>query len=355
MQSLGLLLFHLSITFHRLESLVEPKLNLPLPSNMSRYNPPQTSLNNPPNPTCTIYPVTLQTWDQLNIDDYIRNFKGGQQIGLEDFTFLNQVSNFVCGLGENCLAGQQCSPFQSQLWFVLYALQEWNLYVNSLYEAVTAAITQVRDISADMINDFLVDPNTSHEQTVDLAIALTAVAATALIGFTIGCAGAALFPTMGLAVESGGAAAGAGSGAVLLKRSLTNRSDSPTSDLPELPNVSPEGIQKSDATLASQMNRLGQLQSALEQDLQLRLLRSQTAGDSLDITQDPSGEEEGEKNPLAIQREIRDSIMNDSVWASWMKQLLLNGNDRRKDQELTNSVAVQRLSQSPRTVLKPLV
>ncbi|KAH9814784.1 hypothetical protein DFH28DRAFT_281784 [Melampsora americana] len=139
MRSRGFLL-GLSLTIQSPVSIVRSSISPPNPI-MSQSNP-QHSLSSPS--TCTIYPVTLQTWHELKIDDYIRNFPGGRVMKLEDFTFLNKVTNFVCGLGENCLAGQQCSPFQAQLWLTLYGLQEWNLYVNSLYEAVTAAITQVR-------------------------------------------------------------------------------------------------------------------------------------------------------------------------------------------------------------------
>lgn len=64
----------------------------------------QTSLTS--KPACVVYPVRLQTWDELRIDDYIRSFPGARQMRLEDFVFFNKVSNFVCGLGENCLAGQ---------------------------------------------------------------------------------------------------------------------------------------------------------------------------------------------------------------------------------------------------------
>lgn len=76
---------------------------LALPPNVTSQTPQSTL---PPTSACTIYPVTLQTWDELGIDNYIRSFPGGRGMGLEDFTFTNKVTNFVCGLGENCLAGQ---------------------------------------------------------------------------------------------------------------------------------------------------------------------------------------------------------------------------------------------------------
>lgn len=253
-------------------------------------------------------------------------------IKLEDFTFLNKVTNFVCGLGENCLAGQQCSPFQAQLWFTLYGLQEWNLYVNSLYEAVTAAITQVREISSDMINDFLVDPDVSHEKNTHLAITLTAVAATALLGFLIGFAGTWLAPAMGVTVEtaetSGGVAAFGAAG--IVKRSLAKRSYEPVDGDTTFANVSPDEIQKSDDELASNMNRLSQLQASIDQKYRLRMMRTQETGSEFTMTTDSSEEEE----IISMQKTIRDSIIKDSAWANWMRQL-------SKDQDQHESITTK--------------
>ncbi|KAH9810289.1 hypothetical protein DFH28DRAFT_986664 [Melampsora americana] len=315
MRSRGFLL-GLSLTIQSPVSIVRSSISPPNPI-MSQSNP-QHSLSSPS--TCTIYPVTLQTWHELKIDDYIRNFPGGRVMKLEDFTFLNKVTNFVCGLGENCLAGQQCSPFQAQLWLTLYGLQEWNLYVNSLYEAVTAAITQVRDISSDMINDFLVDPDESHEKTVHLAITLTAVAATALLGFLIGFAGTWIAPAMGVSAETaetyGGVAAFGAAG--LVKRSLAKRSFATVDEDTTFPNVSPDDIKDSDDELASKMNRLNQLQTSLGQKIRLHMMGTQDIDSDFTTTTDFSEKED----IMSMQKTIRDSIMKDSAWASWMRQIL---------------------------------
>ncbi|EGG10723.1 uncharacterized protein MELLADRAFT_93543 [Melampsora larici-populina 98AG31] len=314
---------------------------------MSQPNP-QHSLSSPS--TCTIYPVTLQTWQELRIDDYIRNFPGGRVMKLEDFTFLNKVTNFVCGLGENCLAGQvraktlrhQCSPFQAQLWFTLYGLQEWNLYVNSLYEAITAAITQVRVESTTRVLTFispilssqhsLVDPDESHEKTIHLAITLTAVAATALLGFIIGFAGTWIAPAMGVAVEtteaSGGVAAFGAAG--IVKRSLAKRSYEPVDGDTIFANVSPDEIKKSDDDLASNMNRLSQLQTSIDQKFRLRMMGTQDIASDFTTTSESSEQEE----IISMQKTIRDSIMKESAWASWMTQLL-------KDQDQHESITTK--------------
>lgn len=77
---------------------------------------PAPSANQPgaaPNPNttqCQIYPTTLESWNELGVDTFLSTFPGGKDTALEDFTFINHITNFVCGLGENCLAGQVGHP-----------------------------------------------------------------------------------------------------------------------------------------------------------------------------------------------------------------------------------------------------
>ncbi|WAQ89972.1 hypothetical protein PtA15_11A664 [Puccinia triticina] len=124
----------LSLSFlkNTFASIPAPQAILPGPS-------PNTN-----NTTCQIYPNTIESWNQLGVDQFLSDFPGGKDTPLDDFIFGNRITNFVCGLGENCLAGQQCLPFQGSLWFMLYSLQEWNLYVNSLYDATTGAVAQIK-------------------------------------------------------------------------------------------------------------------------------------------------------------------------------------------------------------------
>ncbi|KAI8455423.1 hypothetical protein BY996DRAFT_4580846 [Phakopsora pachyrhizi] len=144
---------------------------------------------------CVIYPTTIESWNQLGVENFIQNFPNAQSLSLEDFTFVNKVTNFICGLGENCLAGQQCSPFQGPLWFTLYALQEWNMYVNNLDEAVTSAVSQ---ISSEMISDFLIRPDLHSEILTSISILVASLLAIAAASAFIGIFGPISFPAWGV-------------------------------------------------------------------------------------------------------------------------------------------------------------
>jgi hypothetical protein len=62
--------------------------------------------NNVNNTQCQIYPTTIESWNQLEVDQFLANFPGGKDTPLDDFIFGSHITNFACGLGENCLAGQ---------------------------------------------------------------------------------------------------------------------------------------------------------------------------------------------------------------------------------------------------------
>jgi len=64
------------------------------------------------------------------------------------------AANFICGIGRHCIAGQPCVSAAKQDWLVLYSLQQWNFYMNSLYGAIQDAITMVRESAASAVSEF---------------------------------------------------------------------------------------------------------------------------------------------------------------------------------------------------------
>jgi hypothetical protein len=74
-----------------------------LPVSLANETGPSLHANNT---QCQIYPTTIESWNQLGVDTFLSTVPGGKDAALEDFTFANHITNFVCGLGENCLAGQ---------------------------------------------------------------------------------------------------------------------------------------------------------------------------------------------------------------------------------------------------------
>ncbi|MBW0492687.1 hypothetical protein O181_032402 [Austropuccinia psidii MF-1] len=96
---------------------------------------------------CLDGPITPQLWHNLGLDHYLRNYPGGQNMTLSEYAYQVHAANFFCGLGRHCLAAKLD-------WLVLYSVQQWNFYMNSLYSAIEIAITMVRDVAASAICDF---------------------------------------------------------------------------------------------------------------------------------------------------------------------------------------------------------
>ncbi|KAI8455918.1 hypothetical protein BY996DRAFT_6430933 [Phakopsora pachyrhizi] len=65
-------------------------------------------------------------------------------MGVTDFAASLNVSNFICGIGGNCHAGQPCYPLGTLDWYILFAIQQWNTHLNIYYDAVEYSISMVQ-------------------------------------------------------------------------------------------------------------------------------------------------------------------------------------------------------------------
>lgn len=106
---------------------------------------------------CGQIPLTVDSWNKLEVDKYIANYPGIENLTLSQFAAKLEAPNFFCGIGMQCLAGQICSPAVGINWLILFAIQEWNNYMNSLYSSVENAITVMREAAAGIVADFMPD------------------------------------------------------------------------------------------------------------------------------------------------------------------------------------------------------
>ncbi|OAV91836.1 hypothetical protein PTTG_12546 [Puccinia triticina 1-1 BBBD Race 1] len=132
---------------------------------------------------CSGYALNRGTWAELGIDNYLLHYPGGQNLTLFDYTRSLNVLNFDCGIGRMCLAGQLCHPVHGRDWVVLSAVQEWNFYMNSVYEAVATAMGMVQGTSASMVADFLPEGD-DKKNLINLTVGLVALSGIVLLGFT---------------------------------------------------------------------------------------------------------------------------------------------------------------------------
>ncbi|CAH7673141.1 hypothetical protein BY996DRAFT_4581795 [Phakopsora pachyrhizi] len=189
------------------------KLASPSGSSSSNSSTVNTAAAN--NTGCTQPDINPSTWISLGIDNYLSNLPNGTTKSLHEYALSVNSMNFVCGIGEDCQAGQLCSPVTSPGWEVLVAAQEWNRYQNKLYDAVGTAIQLVTAVSSALVTD-LYPPSHSGDlwdlmKSFVLASGITITIFTALeIGMLIfgGSAFASIVALMALgatAVTMGGA------------------------------------------------------------------------------------------------------------------------------------------------------
>ncbi|MBW0490830.1 hypothetical protein O181_030545 [Austropuccinia psidii MF-1] len=105
-----------------------------------------------PLPTCDLYPLTPATWKKLDLDDYLRFCEKADVMDLTDFAASQKLTNFVCGMGANCNAGQLCYPVMGKAWYVFFAAQQWNVWNNMAFNAVTYALNMVRNNIGSIVN-----------------------------------------------------------------------------------------------------------------------------------------------------------------------------------------------------------
>ncbi|KAI8445883.1 hypothetical protein BY996DRAFT_4593587 [Phakopsora pachyrhizi] len=104
--------------------------------------------------SCGEIELTPQTWVDLGIDEYLSSYPNADKLTIQEFAAELNVPNFFCGVGMQCLAGQLCSPAVGINWIILYAVQQWNNYMNSLYDATAEAFMMMKDAISSVVSDF---------------------------------------------------------------------------------------------------------------------------------------------------------------------------------------------------------
>ncbi|WAQ91127.1 hypothetical protein PtA15_14A7 [Puccinia triticina] len=143
---------------------------------------------------CDRKPLSPETWKELRIDDYLRNYPGGLQVNLTVFAAQNSALNFECGLNLFCSAGQLCSPISGRAWWVLAAAEQYTMYHDSLYTAIAFAAGQTKAIGAELVNDlYKQDAKRKFQLFQEIAMILTLImSVVALIAGVVTAAGGAI-------------------------------------------------------------------------------------------------------------------------------------------------------------------
>ncbi|KAG0139448.1 hypothetical protein CROQUDRAFT_54700 [Cronartium quercuum f. sp. fusiforme G11] len=106
---------------------------------------------------CMSRPLNPQLWMELGLDEFLQNYPGGDQLSLPQLADKVNLTNFDCGIEKTCYADQLCQPVRGKEWYILVAAQEWNGFMNAIYQAIGWAMTMMQGIAPSMVSDFYPD------------------------------------------------------------------------------------------------------------------------------------------------------------------------------------------------------
>ncbi|OAV93001.1 hypothetical protein PTTG_27447 [Puccinia triticina 1-1 BBBD Race 1] len=110
----------------------------------SQASGPPRDPSAPVNGSCKALPLTRDTWKSLNLDDYLRAYPGGDHLTVAQYAASKGAPNFDCGVGNQCNANQLCFPVPAPDWYVLMAMQQWNVQTNSIVRALSYGVNFVQ-------------------------------------------------------------------------------------------------------------------------------------------------------------------------------------------------------------------
>ncbi|PLW13985.1 hypothetical protein PCANC_18122 [Puccinia coronata f. sp. avenae] len=121
-------------------------------SSSSKENPqgPPKDPSEPLPEQCKLKPLTPQTWATLQLDNYLQTYPGGANITLSEYASSKGTPNFQCGIGNGCNAGQPCYPVPITDWYILFAVQQWNVKMNTMRSAIAYAMNFVKSTMATL-------------------------------------------------------------------------------------------------------------------------------------------------------------------------------------------------------------
>ncbi|EGG09544.1 uncharacterized protein MELLADRAFT_95950 [Melampsora larici-populina 98AG31] len=99
---------------------------------------------------CLHQPLTPSLWSNLSMNAYLDNYPGGKNWTVEKYATRVGATDFVCGIGKVCSPGQICESVRGRDWYALVAVENWNNFVNSVYEAAGDAFNEVSAVLPTM-------------------------------------------------------------------------------------------------------------------------------------------------------------------------------------------------------------
>ncbi|KAH9459464.1 hypothetical protein Pst134EA_019617 [Puccinia striiformis f. sp. tritici] len=123
-------------------------------SDLNIHQDLNTTTHDDPHLLCQSRPLTPSLWKKLDMNSYLDNYPNGTALNLEDYASRVGGLDFQCGIGRICNPGQLCESIYGRDWYALVATQNWNNFVNMLYQAIGDAFILAVDVLPTMLVDF---------------------------------------------------------------------------------------------------------------------------------------------------------------------------------------------------------
>lgn len=111
------------------------------------------------NDDCPNHPdLSPMNWQKMDLDEYLAHYPNGNILTFSDY--LHQLPleiPFECGLGKTSHLTPICEPIRGPDWYILFAVHQWNKYVNSLSTALHASYHLSKRVVPQILNDFVKD------------------------------------------------------------------------------------------------------------------------------------------------------------------------------------------------------
>ncbi|KAH9818695.1 hypothetical protein DFH28DRAFT_958882 [Melampsora americana] len=138
-------------------TLLDPPIlqPIPKPSNILSNSSINSGNTSRIDDECKPLPLTPELWKELKLHEYLRTYPSGDQLSLEAYAEKVGATNFVCGIGKVCDASQICMPVRAPDWYILVAVQNWNSFSNTMYDATGFAISILQGLVTSIVNDIV--------------------------------------------------------------------------------------------------------------------------------------------------------------------------------------------------------
>ncbi|KAA1100822.1 hypothetical protein PGTUg99_029161 [Puccinia graminis f. sp. tritici] len=126
---------------------------------------------------CNAEAPTPEVWKAHNISGYLASYANGKNVTISEFARQNGVSNFICGIGETCDAGQICAPIPGPVWHVLYSVQQWHHVQESFSKGLGFAAATINTVASQISIDLFPPEKEKSDHLFQVSFILALVVA----------------------------------------------------------------------------------------------------------------------------------------------------------------------------------